>query len=79
MNEESPVPPRVPQGLLERTALFAEAIIRLSKQAPRGLIPNRLIDRLVRAGSSIAANYGEADDSVSGKDFGLRASDFAPR
>ncbi len=56
-------------NLLERTALFAEAIIRFAKKVPRGPVTNRLIDQIVGAGSSVAANYCEADDSVSGKDF----------
>ena len=58
-----------PQALLERTALFAEAVIRFAKQVPRSPVTNRLIDQLVGASSSVAANYCEADDSVSGKDF----------
>jgi four helix bundle protein len=65
-DQASPPPPR---DLIERTALFAEAVIRLAKRVPRGPTTNRLIDQLVGAGSSVAANYCEADDCVSGKDF----------
>jgi len=54
---------------MERTAAFGEAIIRFAKKIPQGPLTNRLIDQLVGAGTSIAANYCEADDSVSGKDF----------
>ena len=61
-----------PTDLMERTARFGEAIIRFVKQIPRGFdFPEnyRLIDQLVGAGTSIGANYCEADDAVSGKDF----------
>jgi len=65
---DSTLPPR-PRDLLERTALFAEAIIRFAKKVPKGPTTNRLIDQIVGAGSSVAANFCEADDSVSSKDF----------
>jgi four helix bundle protein len=55
--------------LEERTTRFAESVLRFIKQVPRGPDTNRLIDQLVGASSSIAANYCEADESVSKKDF----------
>jgi len=55
--------------LLERTAAFAEAIIKFSKRIPRSPGNDRLIGQLVGAGTSIGANYCEADDAVSKKDF----------
>ena len=61
-----------PPNLMERAARFGEAIIRFAKKIPRGISHpenNRLIDQLVGAGTSIGANYCEADDAVSGKDF----------
>jgi four helix bundle protein len=60
------VPPR---DLMERTAQFGEAVIRCAKKIPHTPENNRLIDQLVGAGTSIGANYCEADDAVSGKDF----------
>lgn len=57
---------------MERTAEFGEALIRFAKRVPRGAEHpenNRLIDQLVGAGTSIGANYCEADDAVSGRDF----------
>src|SRR5690348_12378924 len=53
----------------ERTALFGEAIIRFAKKVPRNAVNNPLIQQLVRAGTSVGANYCEADDAVSGKEF----------
>jgi len=55
--------------LEERTARFGEAIIRFAKKIPLGPVNNRLIEQLVGAGTSVGANYCEADDGVSRKDF----------
>jgi four helix bundle protein len=55
--------------LEERTARFGEAVIDFAKTIPQNPITNRLISQLVGAGTSIGANYVEADDSVSKKDF----------
>ena len=55
--------------LEERTAKFGEAVIRLLKTVPQGPLMNRLIDQLVGCATSIGANYAEADDGVSTKDF----------
>lgn len=55
--------------LEERTARFAEAVIRFARKVPKDPVTNRLIDQLVGAGTSIAANYAEARDGVSTKDF----------
>ena len=55
--------------LEERTAQFGEAIIRFAKKIPQNPVNNQLIDQLVGAGTSVGANYCEADDGVSKKDF----------
>jgi four helix bundle protein len=60
---------RPPFDLEERTALFGEAVVRFSKKIPRGPGNNRLIDQVVGAGTSIGANYAEASETVSRKDF----------
>ena len=52
---------------MERTAIFGEAIVRFAKKIPHSPENVRLISQLVGAGTSIGANYCEADDSVSGK------------
>src|SRR5688572_18184336 len=58
-----------PYDLEERTALFGEAVIAFAKRIPRDPITLPLISQLVRAGTSIGANYCEADDAVSKKEF----------
>ena len=55
--------------LEERTAKFGENVIRFCKKIPRNIITNPMISQLVRAGTSVGANYSEADDAESGKDF----------
>ena len=61
--------PLPPEGLAERTARFGEAIIRFAKKIPRNPMNDRLIGQIVGAGTSVGANYCEADDAVSGKEF----------
>jgi four helix bundle protein len=61
--------PKHPFDLEERTAIFGEAIVRFSKKIPRDPTNNRLIDQLIGCGTSVGANYCEANDGVSKKDF----------
>ena len=58
-----------PPDLEERATRFGEAIVRFARRVPRNPVNNRLIDQLVGAGTSIEANYSEAKDAVSRKDF----------
>jgi len=60
---------RHPFDLEERTALFGENIERFSKRIPRDPTNFRLIDQLVGCGTSVGANYCEANEGVSKKDF----------
>jgi four helix bundle protein len=53
----------------ERTAWFGEAIVRFSKKIPRGPANDTLISQLVGAGTGVGANYCEAAEPVSRKDF----------
>jgi four helix bundle protein len=55
--------------LEERTAQFGEAIIRFCKRIPNGPVNHRLIDQLTGCGTAIGANYCEANEGVSKKDF----------
>jgi four helix bundle protein len=56
-------------NLEERTARFGEAVIAFAKRIPLNVVTTPLVGQLVRAGTSIGANYCEADDSDSKKDF----------
>lgn len=58
-----------PFDLEERTARFDEAIVRFCKAFPRDPTNDRLIGQLAGCGTSIGANYCEANEGVSKKDF----------
>ena len=72
LREDAPPAEPPPRDLGERTAQFGEAIVRFAKKIPRNAVNNRLIDQLVGAGTSVGANFCEADNSGSGKDFKQR-------
>jgi four helix bundle protein len=55
--------------LEERTARYGEAIIGFAKRIPVSPVTRCLIEQLVASGTSIGANYGEANDAESKKDF----------
>ena len=55
--------------LEERTARFGEAIIDFAKKIPVGPLTDRIINQLIGAATSVGANYDEADDAVSKKEF----------
>ena len=55
--------------LEERTARFGETIIDFAKTIPPNAVTSRIITQLVGAGTSVGANYGEADDAISKKEF----------
>ncbi len=55
--------------LEERTAKFGEDIIEFAKKIPPNPITLPLITQLVKAGTSVSANYSEADCAESKKDF----------
>jgi four helix bundle protein len=55
--------------LEERTARFGENVIVLCKNISKNEITKPLISQLVRSGTSVGANYCEADCAESRKDF----------
>lgn len=68
----APQPPGAsskPYDLEERTALFGEAVIRFCKVVPHTVITEPLIRQIVKSATSVGANYCEADDSISTKEF----------
>src|SRR5262249_32308690 len=60
---------RHPFDLEERTARFGEAIVRFTKKIPRDPTNDRLTGQLAGCGTSVGANYCEANEGVSKKDF----------
>lgn len=55
--------------LEERTAKFGILVIDFSRKLGENSITRPLIVQLVRAGTSVGANYCEANDAESKKDF----------
>lgn len=58
-----------PIDLRERSLVFAKDVIRFVKPLQRNLVTQPIISQLVRASTSIGANFIEAKDSGSKKDF----------
>lgn len=56
-------------NLEERTAKFGENVIKLTRSVPKDEITRPIINQLVKCGTSVGANYCEADDAESKKDF----------
>lgn len=55
--------------LEERTSIYSERIIDFTKTLPRDTRYQSIIIQLIRCVTSIGANYCEADDAHSKKDF----------
>lgn len=55
--------------LEERTAKFGENIIKFCNKLPKEIVLNPLVTQLVKCGTSIGANYSEADNAESKSDF----------
>jgi len=55
--------------LEERTARFGQAVIDFAKAIPQDRVTNRIVGQLVGPGTRVGANYVEADDAVSKKEF----------
>lgn len=55
--------------LEDRTAKFGEGCIKFCKKVHLSPITSPLINQLVKCGTSVGANYCEADDAESKQDF----------
>src|SRR5882757_2726327 len=62
-----------PRDLEDRTFEFAQSVRTFVKQLPRTVGNMEDVRQLVRASGSVAANWIEADESLSKKDFLVRA------
>ena len=61
-----------PFNLEDRTLLFSKGIIQLCKKISHDVINVRLIGQLIDASGSVGANYREANEALSKKDFVYR-------
>lgn len=55
--------------LEERTLNFAKETARFCAKLPKNIINNEYIKQLIRSSGSVGANYREANDALSKKDF----------
>jgi four helix bundle protein len=60
------------RDLEDRTFQFADAVRHFVKQLPRTVANTEDVRQLVRASGSVAANWIEADEALSKKDFLMR-------
>jgi four helix bundle protein len=58
--------------LEERTLTFAKAVIEFTNTLPKTLANIEMIKQVVRSSGSVGANYIEANEALSKKDFALR-------
>jgi four helix bundle protein len=65
--------------LEERTAVFAESIVVLVRQIKADHVNKSIISQLVRSAGSIGANYKEATEAESKKDFIPQSKYFKER
>lgn len=59
-------------GLEPRMLDFSKKLIRICKLLPKNTINFKLIDQLMRSAPSIGANYREANETETKKDFQYR-------
>ena len=58
--------------LEDRTLEYGKRIIHLCKALPNNTVNFKLIDQIMRSGTSIGANYREANETETKKDFKYR-------
>ena len=56
-------------GFKDRTLIFSKEVIRLIKVLDKDLLSRPLLNQLVRSATSVGANFVEAKDSGSKRDF----------
>ena len=63
------------RDLRERTFDFARRIVRLFAALPKGTLPQTLGNQMLRRGTSVGANYREADAGRSKTEFVAKMGD----
>ncbi len=65
--------------LEERTFQFAKAVRLFVKTLPKTIANSEDIKQVIRASGSVGANYREANESLSKKDFLMRVKHRGPK
>lgn len=55
--------------LEDRTLEFSRDLIKLCRELPFNMVNKELVDQCIRSGTSIGANYREANETDTKKDF----------
>lgn len=58
--------------LEDRTLKFSRKLIRMINSLPRNHVNHELVSQVMRSGTSVGANYREANETVTIKDFKFR-------
>ena len=58
--------------LEERTLIFTKRVIRFAERLPKTIANIEIIKQMIRSAGSVGANYIEANESLSKKDFVMR-------
>lgn len=58
--------------LEDRTLEFGKRVIRMCKELPKNTINFTLMNQIMRSGTSMGANYREANETETKKDFSFR-------
>jgi four helix bundle protein len=58
--------------LEERTLRFAQGVMDFVRILPRTLVNGEVTKQIIRSSSSVGANYIEANEALSRKDFAMR-------
>lgn len=61
-----------PYDLEERTYKYAQEIIAFVNICPKTIVNSELVRQLIRSAGSVGANYIEAREALSKKDFAMR-------
>lgn len=58
--------------LEERTLEYGKRVIHLCRSLPKDTVNNIISNQLIRSGTSMGANYREANETTTKKDFSFR-------
>jgi four helix bundle protein len=61
-----------PYDLEERTFQFAKSVMSYTKELPKTTINSEIIKQVIRSSGSVGANYIEANEALSKKDYAFR-------
>ncbi len=61
-----------PYDLEERTLRFAKEVINFVNVLPKSIVNVEIMKQIIRSSGSVGANYIEANEALSKKDFAMR-------